>query len=476
VITFRCADRIIDADGVSHDFSRRLNNRWYFLCLLAHNASRYGERTTLDQLREIRQFKSRTIGRQIANWFKRDRRIVALAGFESPTNGPYFLKGKVVEIIDGESVFRELGLDIEPRRPRWRNTRIHLDQYVQASALFQRGQILDALTKCKTLLSKKVDWGLRFECGLLLARSYTALGFFDRAKAALEWCTSEKVPEFQARVKITEARINYFAERYTDARRGLDAPSLRNLPWFSQADWYELSSLLEGREFKRLSDQADAEAAGVRAEQRRLRKLAIQAYRRAQKYLEQALSLRLLHGDPHGLQATCFNLGNLIWRIQPSESRAWIRMSEEICERWGVGQDTILPQFVLARLALQDRNPEEAWLRAQQAFDAAHSRDNIFDRATAHRQHARYYLTVGQTASEIRSGLAHALICFKIYTALGLEESLVAFERDFPGRTSEAIQMFGTELKDACRRCAALPALQASSSVRPAITPHHRSP
>ena len=453
---------MIDWKGEQYDFSRRLNNRWYFLCVLAHN-SRYGGKTSIDQLREIRRFQSRKLGHQIANWFNDDQRVGALARCESPTKGPYSLKDNVVEVFDGESAFRELGLDVEPVRLQWRKTRQYLDAYVQATALFQQGHIRRAIKKCSDLISRGVAWSIRFECGLLLARCYTALGFFEDAEKALVYCKSEQVPrEFQARVTITQARIEYFGEQYDHARRTLDAPSLRSLPWFSQADWYELSALLEAREFKRLSNQAYTAVSGrPLAEKRRLLHEAMRSYEQGEKYLDRALSLRLLHADPHGVQATCFNLGNLIWKRTPAEGRAWIQMSETICGRWGVGQDTILPQFVIASMDLHDGRREEAWSRAQQAFTAAHDRDNVFDRATAHRQHARYYLSTREPPEDVRLGLAHVWVCYRIYTILNLQDSLAALERDFPGRVSDAGQVFGAKVKAACSACATLPVLVA---------------
>lgn len=454
MIKFRCDDRIIEWNGKPYSFSRRLNNRWYFLFVLAINTDRYGGTTSLEQLREISLFRSRNLGRQIAAWLKHDSRVQELAGCESPTKGPYFLKDRIVEILGGESIFRELGLAIGPARPEWSKLRRHLEGYVKALALFQKGKIVKAVEKCNELIPK-ADLGIRFECGLLLACSYAALGFFEPAKRALADCKPVLVErEFRARVKIVEARIDYFAERFSDARCALDAPALRKLPWFSHADWFEMSALLEGREYKRLWNQLDA--AGVPAEKRQLRKLALESFRHAEKHLEQALSLRLLHGDPHGLQATCFNLGNLIWKRRPGEGRNWIDTSEEICELWGVGQNTILPKFVLARIDLHDGKPVDAWARAQKAFADAHQRDNVFDRATGHRQHARYYLT-GKTDEDRQKALPHLWICYKIYTTLNLQDSMDALDRDFPGKVSESKQAFGTDLKGACQGCALLP-------------------
>lgn len=454
MITFKCAERLVEWDGTPY-FFKRLNNRWYFLLVLAYNSRYGGGETLLDQLREIRQLQAPTIGRQIDNWFNEDPRVKALAGYKSPTKGPYFLNDRAVEILDGESVFRELGLNIEPSKPHWQKKLHHLDAYLAASSSFQKGQILAAVRQCNKLISRGADHSIRFECGLLLARAYTAVGFFKEAKRSLQHCDSAEVgEELRARVKITNARVDYFSERYDDARRALEA--LRYLPWHAQAEYEELSALLKGREYKRLPDQA--EAATVPAEKRRLRVEAKGLFDDAHQCLERALSLRLLHGDPHGLQATCFNLGNLIWRKRPCAGRNWITTSESISKRWAVGQDTILAKFVLARIDLHEKKYPEAWQKATEAFDEAHKSDNVFDRATAHRQHARYYFSKGE-AEDIRAGLAHTLICFRIYTALNLQESLFALGRDFGKRVSEARDLFGEDFPSACRSCSALPVL-----------------
>lgn len=472
MIKFKCAERIVEFNGKPYDFSGRINNRWYFLCVLARN-SHLGGTTSLDQLRNISVFKAPSLHKQIANWFndEKDSRVAQLADFTNgPTTGPYFLKDNVVEILDGEAVFRQLGLNIEPVRPPWREMRDHLEGYVRASALFQRGELYLGANICTDLINKKkVHQSLRLECGLLLARSYMALGFFKEARQTLEYCKSEQVTkEFRVRVMIAEGKIDYFAERFDEARRGVEAQALQNLSWYSLADWHELSALLDGRDFKRYSAQADA--AGVRAERRRLRKLAGRTegegfLGKAQRHLEHALYLRLLHGDPHGLQATCFNLGNLLWKIDSSEGRAWVDLSEKICKTWGVGQDTILARFVLARIDLHDGKPEEAWGKAQKAFDVAHQRENVFDRATAHRQYARYYFSTGTTEQDIRNGLSHAWVCHNMYKALNPQESIAVFERDFPGRVSEARREFGANLKRACEKCATLPVFVAGTQV-----------
>lgn len=475
------ARRKVSWGGQEYAFPRR-NNRWLTTLMLAVYAESAGHSVpvTIEQLQRSPGLRARTLGRQIANWLRRDERIKDLLRADHRTKGPYYLKLHKVRIFDPNAALSELGmpqlifkkLTTSPRTVR---------RFFGAAEWFQKGRLLPAWEACSMAVGGNAPWDLRLESRLLLSRVLTELGYFKLALSELKKCpkAAAHFPGSSNRIAIAKARFYYLTEKFEEARHCLKEMDVKQLEPRILADWYELQGLLEGRRSYTLFSQADE--ASDRVNRRSYYHQFVRYFRGAEENLTRALQLRLLHGDPHGLQGTCFNLGNLIWRytdpdpgLQDNRPRIqegldWILLSEWLCERWKVGLDSVLPKFVLATINRVLGNYKRAWGQAKQGLVLAHDRLNVFDLVIGHRQHAKFYVAVAlgkmpvserdvnePTEHFLQKGLAHLWTCYSLCGRLGLwgSEASLLKDKELKPYWEDAKMRYGPGLNSPCQDCA----------------------
>ena len=203
---------------------------------------------------------------------------------------------------------------------------------------------------------------------LRLARTCRRLNRYDEALAALRRLdallrdTAMHFPGLEIKARLCRAML-FFDQGRTDRAAALvDGLDVRGCTDASAlGEYYNVKGLLAHRELcrRRAAMEKKGKDAGAADGEPHAALAAIAAH-----YYQQALALHSGGGDYQAMQCASFNLGNLLlyaWKegLAAAESEAWLTQGikwvaqcEFICNKFGVGTDSVWSRIVLLKTAL----------------------------------------------------------------------------------------------------------------------------
>lgn len=213
--------------------------------------------------------------------------------------------------------------------------------------------------------SERAPPSLRGVALLRLARTCRRLSRYDEALAALRRLdnflreAALHFPGLEIKAKLCRAMLFFDQGRTAQAQALVEGLDMRACSDSSAlGEFYNVKGLLAHRELRQR--RLAAERKGVDGDGEGHAALVTSAVH----YYCEALALHASGGDYQAMQCTSFNLGNLLlysWkeRIAPQEDEAWLTQGikwvaqcELICNKFGVGMDSVWSRIVLLKAAL----------------------------------------------------------------------------------------------------------------------------
>lgn len=270
-----------------------------------------------------------------------------------------------------------------------RNERLYREKLLRFTQLYSRASIL--LFKGK-LNPKQRRKGARLEISALAgdrsmppdlrllayltaAKVLDRLGRLEGAMKNLDDCESmvrrTENPAMKARFYLARSLHFYRAGKYKQCKESIELAA-------SQSTGFS-DLILAGA----IADRRGILASANYSRKRLSRKEEQLRYEEALDFLLQGLEARLLTENYDVIQASCFNIGNTLYRMGPEylkEAVEWIELSAKICKSMQVGRYEAIAEIMLAKFAY-DSGKYKLFLRwLSEAERIVEQADNVLDR------------------------------------------------------------------------------------------------
>lgn len=242
----------------------------------------------------------------------------------------------------------------------------------EADACFHNGQLLESISLASSIPSVQVDRAEDVELQVLLqlriARACGRSTMYDEALSALGVATqllkrqSMFFHDLNVKVELARAKIFFdrgFLQQASAILESLPMHDCRDMHTLAQ--YHNLAGLFIHRRLR-----MDRESGVVFSSEM----LTEWLYSSLAHY-QRGLVSHLFLNDYHGVQASCFNIGNLFAFIHkqhllpekniPTLEQAihWLSLSEVICNKQGVGGESVWAMLVLVDIGISNSIPLE---------------------------------------------------------------------------------------------------------------------
>lgn len=197
---------------------------------------------------------------------------------------------------------------------------------------------------------------------LKIARASMRASHYDEAATALkhaeEVAARNPMPhgELDYRIRLVKAKLLFDQGKTSQSAALLDSIPIRECrDTHTLAQYHNMMGLIINRQLRM----------DINAGKKPPEALAREAFERCSEHLQRAIVMHLFINDYHGVQAACFNLGNLfsyVFRNLPDsrhevlleQALCWLALSETISNKLGVGGESVWALYVMLDTAVAE--------------------------------------------------------------------------------------------------------------------------